>query len=220
MDKFKDISGKKFGSLVAISRLPNKKTNAVWLCRCDCGQEIPVFLSNLSRGHTQSCGCTKKERISIKNSTHGLSKTSAEYNSWLSMKSRCYNPNNQDYHLYGGRGISVCDRWLNSFENFLSDMGAKPSSKHSLERKMVNEIYGPENCIWGTVKEQSRNKRNTVYVWYKMELIPLTTACENANINYGQVRQTKYRNKISHQDAFNRYLPKTTLIPHSFGHIV
>ena len=154
---FIDLTGQKFGKLIAIEKTDRKSSSRsiVWKCKCDCGKETFVSSSSLRSGNTQSCGCLKKELVTI----HGQCQSS-EYHSWDSMKARCYNPNYNQFKDYGGRGIEVCDRWKDSFENFLADMGSKPSSKHSIDRIDVNGNYEPGNCKWSTNQEQARNKRN------------------------------------------------------------
>lgn len=155
MPKLIDISGKTYDRLTVIRKVQNKnqKHNTHWLCRCTCGKETVVSKPNLTSGHTKSCGCLNKDIIT----KHGKYKT-AEYKTWCAIHSRCKNHKLKGYKNYGGRGISVCERW-GSFENFLSDMGKRPSSKHSIERVDVNGNYEPSNCKWATTKEQSINTR-------------------------------------------------------------
>lgn len=141
-----------------------------WLCLCDCGNFVLIKSGNLSPnkkgGNTKSCGCLLKEKTTQRSFRHGhqvRGKTTRVYKSWCGMKERCLNPNKQDWCDYGGRGIKVCDRWLNSFENFLLDMG-EPPEKHSLDRIDCNGNYTPENCRWASAKTQSCNRRNNVYL--------------------------------------------------------
>lgn len=126
-----------------------------WFARCDCGIEKEVFVNHLVKGNSKSCGqpsCTVQTR-----GTHRQIK-SPEYRSWFSAKQRCVNPNNDRFADYGGRGIIMCDRWLNSFENFYKDMGLRPLGK-SLDRIDIDGNYEPSNCRWATAKEQSNNTR-------------------------------------------------------------
>lgn len=160
---FKDLIGKKFGRLIVIKRIENeKKGNTRWLCKCDCGNIKKALGWHLNAGHTKSCGCLQKERASKAGKTHGhrsnrcISKT---YNTWVHLHQRCNNPNNKDYKYYGGRGITICDRW-SKFENFLADMGKAPRDL-TLDRKNNYGNYEPDNCRWTTRIKQSRNSRQT-----------------------------------------------------------
>lgn len=131
------------------------------ICRCVCGNEVTVFLSNLRRGQTKSCGCLRREITSSNRMTHGetIGKMSSEYATWKSMRARCQNPNDNDFQYYGGRGINVCRRWQ-KFENFLADMGRRPSPELSIDRINNDGDYEPGNCRWATPTEQSRNRRS------------------------------------------------------------
>lgn len=163
----KDWSGHKFNRLTAISYIPIRKIDGTskWLCLCECGNKVEVITGQLVSGHTKSCGCLQKEATSLAQTTHGQSSknTTTEYNIWLGMKQRCSNPNHPAFKYYGGRGITVCDRWKESFEYFLEDMGQRPLDK-SLERVDNNKGYCKENCKWATGIEQASNKRNNVYI--------------------------------------------------------
>lgn len=132
------------------------------LCDCSCGKEIFTRESHIKIGRVSSCGCFKKDYLSKKSKTHGLSHT-PEHKTWLAIHQRCNNPNNPDYHNYGGRGLKVSEKW-DKFEDFLRDMGIRPTDRHSIERKNNELGYSPENCIWATSKEQSRNKRSNRFV--------------------------------------------------------
>lgn len=161
----RDLTGQRFGRLIAIKQNGrNKEGRVLWNCVCDCGNITTIVGHSLVRGASNSCGCLRKELVLKKNLTHGQSfkdKTTKEFTAWMNIKNRCYNINNKSYKNYGGRGIKICDRWLNSFENFYSDMGESPSSSHSLDRYPNNDgDYEPTNCRWATLEEQAGNKRN------------------------------------------------------------
>lgn len=156
----------KYNRLTIIKELErrNKKDRRV-LCLCDCGNHLEVNLESIKQGGTKSCGCIRKETPN--NKIHGLTKT-IEYRTWRGMKGRCYNMNDKrNFKDYGGRGIKVCDRWLEpkgvGFMNFLSDMGKRPEGKYSLDRIDVNGNYEPTNCRWADDFQQAKNKRTPVY---------------------------------------------------------
>lgn len=158
-----DLTGRVFGRLTVLGQAedyisPKGQHFAQWLCQCSCGSESKnISTGNLKNGSTISCGCSRIESISKTTKTHGASRTS-EYHSWSAMISRCTSENNPDYESYGGRGITVCSRWADCFENFLEDMGDRPEGT-SLDRIDVNGNYEPENCRWATGSDQCFNKR-------------------------------------------------------------
>jgi hypothetical protein len=165
MQKF-DLIGSKFGKLTVVSLARIEKTQH-WNCLCDCGKSVVVPTRNLRVGHNKSCGCNK----GLARLTHGHGKPSnLTYMSWQSMKKRCNpNPKSEYYARYYGRGIRICDRWINSFENFLNDMGERPSKEHTLERNKNNLNYYKENCSWETMYVQQRNKENSKYLEHNGE---------------------------------------------------
>ena len=155
----RDLTGLKFGRLTVRQFAgQDRHGNRLWLCDCACGGTVTVIKGSLSSGRTRSCGCLQREFIVRRNTTHGLSDT-PEYRAWRDMLSRCENPNTRYYELYGGRGISVCDRWRGSFEMFYADMGPRPSPRHSIDRIDNDGDYEPGNCRWATWTEQNANKR-------------------------------------------------------------
>lgn len=160
MAKIQNISGKKFGRLTAKEYMYTEKgKSSTWLCFCKCGEEIPVELTSLRNGNTQSCGCLRLERLRRKNTTHNKSHTT-EYYAWDNMKRRCLNEQHPEYSNYGGRGIGVSKEWINSFEVFFSDMGEKPNKKFSLDRIDNSKGYCKENCRWADGSTQATNQRD------------------------------------------------------------
>jgi len=152
---FQDLSGQRFGKLIAVRCVSTIGEKPRWLCRCDCGGENTILADSLRSGRTKSCGCIRGFAI-VGNRTHGLSAT-AEHGIWRRMIGRCHCPTSDHYDRYGGRGIAVCDRWRESFENFLADMGKRPSPQHSIGRKDNDGPYCPDNCEWETQTQQTRN---------------------------------------------------------------
>lgn len=167
----KDLTGKKFGRLLVIKEIGrNKRRQKMWLCKCICGNEKEVPTTYLTSGDTKSCGCYRREceiknlkrcRENGVNITHGLSKTRL-YCIWAGMKERCYNNKSTAYSNYGGRGIRVCDEWIQDFMNFYDwSMANGYRDNLTIDRINVNGSYEPNNCRWATWKMQSYNKRNT-----------------------------------------------------------
>ncbi|KKL97903.1 hypothetical protein LCGC14_1829790 [marine sediment metagenome] len=178
-----NLIGQKFGRLTVLKRMDNDKhRNSMWLCRCDCGKEKIICGYDLKRGHTQGCGCLRKEIAGITHTTHGHYKTKT-YKSWEQMIQRCTNPKVHNYHNYGGRGITICSRWM-KFENFLEDMGERPGKNHSIDRINNNGNYCKSNCRWATIKQQNRNRRDNLYFTYKNKTQLLIEWSEETGILY------------------------------------
>ena len=172
--------GSKFNRLTVLSKEPTIKGHSMYRCLCDCGKEIITRGSALLSDNTKGCGCVnvetytktfKKHRDSIVNGATINGKHSPEYHAWQHMRDRCYNEKVDRFPAYGGRGIIVCERWLKSFSNFLSDMGRRPSPVHSLDRIDVNGNYEPANCRWATQEQQMSNRQNTVRIIVNNEIV-------------------------------------------------
>jgi len=188
------LTGLRFARLLVEAEAPAKirtcgRRQRMWACRCDCGKVVTVQGNNLRSGATQSCGCLMRERVAQRSITHGHNKRgrkSHEYIAWTAMLKRCYNPRSANFGRYGGRGITVCDRWNpsngGSFENFLGDMGQRPGNEYSLDRVNNDASYRPDNCRWADRKTQARNTRRNVFVNYKGQKMTKAEAMEISGV--------------------------------------
>lgn len=224
--QFKDLTGLRFHKLVAIRpAYKKKKYGYYWECVCDCNNKTIVLANSLLQKKTKSCGCLRVE----KQKTHGHTQnghTSLEYNSWDSMIQRCTNPNTREYGRYGGRGIFVCERWRVSFENFLTDVGPRSSSKHSLDRINNDGNYScghcqqcidrgwSANCRWATRKDQQRNMSTTRFVTFGNETRPLIEWSEILDISLDILRYRLYKRGWSVENALTK--PIGTRVPIKF----
>lgn len=197
-----DLTGQRFGRLEVLEYVCRKNDRTLWKCKCDCGNETIVGYSNLINENTRSCGCMEEEnrlanmRLATKNRTKSVSNPiefgvinqHALYSIWSSMLTRCNNSNRKSYKHYGGRGIKVCERWQGEcgFENFIKDMGNRPSPKHSIDRIDVNGDYTPENCRWATMKEQASNRRDNSCLYIKGKRIIAQTLCDLVELDYSR----------------------------------
>jgi len=194
-----DFEPETFGRLTTIGprfklRYKSGNRRCHQVCLCECGNCVVVQTTNLRNGNTKTCGCSRNENIKKAvdaTRTHGKS-TTIEYIRWQQMKSRCLNPSNKRFSHYGGRGINVCDSWLEpdgrGFTNFLEDMGRRPSTKHSIDRIDVNGDYCKENCRWATVKEQNTNKVNNIRITAFGRTMCLSEWSESSGIPAGTIQ--------------------------------
>lgn len=158
MVKFIDITGQRFERLVAVDRAANNRHGrARFTCQCDCGNSVTVDAQALRRNLVKSCGCLRRELAATQFTKHGLKGTD-EYRIWSHMKTRCLNPKSRFYHRYGGRGITICTEWQESFEAFYRDMGPRPTKQHSIEREDNDQGYHPGNCVWALPDAQAGNR--------------------------------------------------------------
>lgn len=190
-----DLENKQFGRLIALEYVGERR----WRCKCECGGVAIAVSRNLLNGNTKSCGCLQREKASKTHRTHGKTNTS-EYNIWQTMKARCYVKLNANYANYGGRGIKVCDRWLESFENFLTDMGEKPEGL-SIDRVDVDGDYEPRNCRWASVGEQATNRRNNRYVEYEGRKMTISEWARELGVKPGLIKN-RLDSKWSVERAF------------------
>ena len=156
MGTTQNLIGKRFDRLLVKEYVETTRQGYIYLCVCDCGNETKADRYRLTKGIRKSCGCKMRE-IGKRSATHGKTKTK-EHISWVHMRQRCNNPNTVGWENYGGRGITICERW-SDFSLFLEDMGVAPSTNHTLDRIDVNEHYTPENCRWADKSVQARNTR-------------------------------------------------------------
>jgi hypothetical protein len=183
MPVLKNLIGLRFNRLIVLSRAKNRKNVVYWLCKCDCGAQKEVAAQQLTCKNIKSCGCYTKEINKEQGKTlgklpkkikHGMIK-SPEYYAWSNIKARCSVEIKRHQHKnYWGRGIVVCQRWLESFDNFYADMGQRPSSRHSIDRIDTNGNYEPGNCRWANATEQALNKRTNIYIEFNGEKRTIT----------------------------------------------
>lgn len=209
--------GTRFGRLVVLEQAPvairKNGTARRYLCRCDCGTEKVVDSGALRAGLTQSCGCLHRELLSKQEMRHGHSaggSVSTEYASWKAARARCENPKNPKYSDYGGRGITFCERWK-LFDNFIADMGLKPSPSYSIERKNVNGNYEPGNCIWATAKVQANNQRTNVMLTLNGKTQNMMQWSEETGIPYTSIIM-RLRRGWSHERTLTEPVKKAPIL--------
>ena len=189
----RDLTGQRFARLVVQQRCQQPKDYAFkiswWLCLCDCGNTKAVRKNHLTRGSVQSCGCFRRENLSVHASTHQSTGTPA-WHSWRGMLDRCRRENSTSWERYGGKGIKVCDRWQgeNGFENFLIDMGERSEGK-TLDRIDSKGDYCPENCQWSTPRQQRLNTSKTHWLTHKGKTMCLSDWAKELGINRNTLRR-------------------------------
>lgn len=194
MPKLRNLVGQQFGRLTVIKKSEKKDNKRVyWDCICECGNKTIVPTSNLTRGHTKSCGCLNADH-SLKHGMARQHKPSRLYWVWVNMRARCRNKNNPSYKYYGGKGISVCEEWddFSAFETWAIENGYDENAEYgecSIDRVDVNGDYEPKNCRWITMKEQQRNKQNTRKLTYNEDTKPLTEWVEIFGLDVNIVGQ-------------------------------
>jgi len=206
-----NMIGKRFGKLTVISQVAKLGKNLRYRCSCDCGKIIETNGNNLRSGGSTNCGCVRAQKIEERLFKHGHArsgsgKPTSEYRAWCAMRERCCNPKKDVYKHYGARGIKVCDRWLNSFESFLSDMGLKPTPKHSIDRKNNNGNYTPKNCRWATNEEQQRNRRNNIHITHNGKTMILAEWAKQFKMDKGTLRNRLIRQKLPFEEAISKPL--------------
>lgn len=179
------------------------------IAKCKCGRTLQTTETSIRNGYTKSCGCLQKQ-ATIKrnkdNAIHNMSHTKT-FKTWDSMKERCYNPNNISYPNYGARGITICNRWLESFQNFYDDMGERPKGM-TIDRIDGTKNYEPSNCKWSTVKEQASNRRTNRYIIMNDEKITMSEFAKRLKLDDSSITKWAVRYNKTYQEAANYYLNK------------
>lgn len=186
-----DMKGKRYFDLLVLAYSHTKGGKAYWYVQCVCENKKTVRGEHLRAGKVKSCGYLNRKKCKLNPITHGMSKTPI-YTTWQAMKDRCFNTKADNYINYGGRGITVCDRWVNSFENFIIDMGPRPEGK-TLDRINNNKNYSPENCQWSTPKVQASNRRNSKIISYKGLSLTVAEWAGEIGVKVGTLYSRLYR---------------------------
>jgi hypothetical protein len=212
------VVGQVFGAMKIISLTESSQKV---LCLCSCGNYKIVYIHNLRSGATASCGCLSRKLISERNRKHGMFGTK-EYNAWAGIIQRCTNNRVKAYPRYGGRGITVCDRWIGSFETFYKDIGKAPSRRHQIERLDNDGPYSPENCAWALPEAQARNRRSSRLIQYQGESLTVAEWAQRSGVPYELLRYRLSRWSVEEalarpvnrqprplKDPSNRYLHRS-----------
>ena len=209
-----NLMGHRFGRLVVVKESVERRSRGgavIWECLCDCGVSKNICGASLRNGLTTSCGCYSIERVTKTQTKHGQSSRkgkSITYLSWDAMIQRCTNTKAEHFNDYGGRGIKVCERWLNSFENFYMDMGDRPSKKHTIDRfPDGNGDYELKNCRWATQEQQSRNRNSNVWIDFNGEKLVITDWAKKLCTSLSTIRRSMKRGK-TFEEIYNYYKTK------------
>jgi len=186
-----DITGIKYSNFTAISH----EGYGNWKFRCDCGNIVIKKAFDVKKGKIKACskGCRT-----------GMPSKHPLYNTWRSIRRRCYGINSTSYKYYGARGIKMCESWKNNFWTFVKDMGEKPLENSSVERLNNDQDYSKENCIWATPEEQASNKRTNVYVYYKDTKYTFAQICRLLNLNRSVTNHRCIKSKVTPQEYFDK----------------
>lgn len=191
-----ELAGKKLGELMVLRRAPNLGRQTRWTCICSCGAMVDIATAQLAREkHVTCCNSCSCKKRGEKFRTHGEAGKTVEYEAWAKMLQRCNNVSHFAYKDYGGRGISVCSSWF-KYENFLADMGRRPSSTHSLERRYNNGDYNKDNCLWATITQQASNKRSNHYVVVGSSRLTLSSYARQLGIHVQTLRSRLKRQGV------------------------
>lgn len=190
-----NLIGQRYGRLTVQSYAgQDKQRKSTWHCTCICGSQVTVTGSHLRSGDTRSCGCYRLEvavlngKASVKHGQARKGQETPEYKTWRCMIDRCTNPNAPNYRYYGARGIAVCRRWRESFQNFFADMGQRPSRSYSIHRLRNSRGYSPSNCAWASPLEQAHHKRTLKLTRAKVDAL-------RASYNSGGIKQAELAEK-------------------------
>lgn len=182
-----ELTGQKFNRWTVLRRAGTEDRKSTWLCKCDCGTVRVVKGYTLKHGYSKSCGCFERELHVKRLTVHGKSNTRL-FRIWQAMKTRCYNPNSEDFKWYGGRGIQVCDEWLQDFQNFYKWAIANGYRDDlTIDRIEVNGNYEPKNCRWVSQKVQCSNTRNNLIICFRGQEKTLKEWCDELGLRYGTV---------------------------------
>lgn len=211
--EIQSLVGTKINRLTIKEFTSSNKPGRYVVCICDCGKELTVRLTSIRRGTSKGCGC-----VNVRSKTHGMSFTK-EYRAWQAIQNRCYNKKFKDYNHYGKFGITVCDRWRESFENFILDIGLAPSKEHSIDRFPKQDgNYEPDNCRWATIEQQNRNRKDNTYLEHNGVKLIMSDWNKILNISKGSIRKHLKKGE-SFSDVYEHFKHRITQVPFEPPHL-